>query len=283
MKKKLVLMLVVCLMTSLFMGSMSMQAKEPGLLLSFETAVGNSLVGENGNLDIIAYSGSKQAAKIAQYNIAWANRIGGCGIKLVNLNLPVGVQQNQYLVLKIATDDVSRLNAYDKTQIYYWGLNDPTPYPATGVPLDAMSALYNATALDFQYIVLDLSWTGSFTLTDLRLDIATSALDKTADPSNNNGYCGGYLYLKSAAFLDTMADVNAYINPQSVPSETPSQTPSETPSQTPSEAPSQTPAGTPERNEPNAGTGDMGLLYVAMILLCVSVGIFVVSRKKKYN
>ncbi|MBE7066626.1 MAG: hypothetical protein E7385_03635 [Ruminococcaceae bacterium] len=251
MKKLFILLTVTCLMLSLFAGSIWVNAQEPGYKLSFEGGLGEQLKPENAGIDVMAHSGSKQAAKFNMYNIAWAGRYGATAFLFTGLNIEVGAEKNRYVVFEAAVDELAAKNCFDNLASLY--LPAGGDWAPTGASVDSLSSLHNATALEFQYIIIDLGWNADAVVDTLRFDVRASSLETSADPTNDNAYNCGFLYLRSAAFFDTLDDAKTYVDPSYVP------TPDDT---------------------TNPETGDTGF-FAGIMLAMVATGVVIMAKKRQ--
>lgn len=256
MKKIISFVMVVCLMIGIFAGSMILNAKEPEYQISFKDDLG-TLVGENPGLDIVAHSGSSQAAKFQMYNAAWAGRYGAAAFVIKGINIDASATKNRYMVMNVAVDSLASNNNFDNLQVLNIAENGGVVFAE--VAGDALSSLHGAAEKEFQYIIVDLAWTSEIHLNDFRIEVKSSSLDKSADPSGDGHNCG-FLYLRDISFFNTLDDAKSFVDPNYTP---------------------EVPGDTPGTDVDNPETGDQAFLGMIIALIMISACVVFNFAKKQ--
>lgn len=254
MKKILILTITTCLIFCLFSISFASFAKEPEHQISFAEGLG-TLVPENAGLDSLAHSASSQAVKFSMYNIGWAGRYGATAFVIKGVNLDVSATKNRYIVMNVAVDALASQNSFDNL-ISFYNTADGAEWVPVSVDANSLSSLHGAAEKEFQYVIVDLAWASESHLNDLRLEVKSSSLEKSADPVDNAYNCG-FFYLRDISFFNTLDDAKSFVDPNYVP-----------------EAPN------PGTDVDNPNTGDSALLG-ALIAFVITTGAMVFSAKKQ--
>ncbi|NLN03339.1 MAG: hypothetical protein GX166_00725 [Clostridiaceae bacterium] len=240
--------------------------------------------GENESLDYFAYDDEELAYMGKLYNVNWAKRYGGVSIQGTDLTLNVSSTKKRYLKMIVRVDEIGAQNAFDNFVAYYWydtDSKDPNSARYINLPKNCAQAISGAE--EYITLVLDLGWANEEEklVTQFRMDIFSSTMDKTAVPTD--GARCGEIYIRYIGFFDTMEEAENYelVLPTEVP-KTPTPEPSETeqPKQTETTKPAAT-SGKQQNNDKSGMESMIGIVIGGIVLLAAVAIILIIVLPKR--
>ncbi len=163
--------------------------------------------GESPVYDSLQYDAAAKAGRIGvtyEPNPEVA-RYGAACFSGKNMVVPVGAGKNQFVKLRIRSDEKSKVYAFDKLMIHYT-LDGDAGWQSNFSNLDKAAGLHGST--DYVDVIVDLGFSAASTLKALRFDVTTNA-DSEGHTVGVGGE-NGNLYIEYVGLFNSAADAAAF-------------------------------------------------------------------------